>query len=293
MKRFAFGLALLAAGVAHADPHFDALVKAERDFAADAPVIGIAQAFGKHMAPDSVVFRPLPVEGRVAFANSASAPPSPITLEWGPSHAEIAASGDMGYTFGPAVYKAKPGATGPDGKPLPAEPWFTDFFSIWVRNEAGQFFNVLDQGVSDPKTALTDDVVRLGSATPANDATRLPVAETSARLQQLLWADRKLAGALATADADKAFRDMLSADAYLLRDGVGVRKASESTAPQATVPLMQLSAIRMSAAGDLGATAGFGGDEKSPQTYQRAWRWIDGQWKVVVDLTSAPRQPRK
>src|SRR5687768_778941 len=35
------------------DPHFDALVKAERDFAADSPKIGIWQSFAKHFGPDA------------------------------------------------------------------------------------------------------------------------------------------------------------------------------------------------------------------------------------------------
>ena len=39
--------------------------------------------------------------------------------------------------------------------------------------------------------------------------------------------------------------------------------------------------------------AALGGDEKSPQTYQRAWRHVDGAWTVGVDLTSAPRGQKK
>ena len=288
-----FALALAAPfAAAGDDPHFDALIQAERDFAADSPKIGIREAFAKHFGPDAIVFRPGPLEARDYYAKPPTSPPPPITLDWGPSHAEIAASGDLGYTFGPAVYRAKPGATGPDGKPLPAEPWFTDFFSIWVRDESGRFWNVLDQGVADPKTELTDTVVRLGSSKPAAASARVSPATSSARLQQLLRADRLLAAALATDGADAALKDALSPDAYLLRDGGGIIRVADGAPKQEPVPMMDIAAIRLSAAGDLGATAGHGGDAAAPQTYQRAWRWTNGAWKLVVDLTSAKREKK-
>lgn len=288
---FAAALAAISPHVAQAaDAAYDELVAAERAFAADSAPLGVTAAFAKHMAPDAVLYRPTPVEARVVYAKAASAPRPPIALAWGPSHAEIAVSGDMGYTFGPARFDVLEGAEDRDGKPVPASTSYTVFFSIWTRDADGKFVNRLDQGVAYPGKTLATDVVRLGPAQATDVATRATPADTALRLQQLVQADRLLSAALATAGADAALKAARTPDAYVLRDGVGAVPAAQAPVQQKIVGT-ELAAIRLSAAADLGATSGWGGDQKTPYTYQRAWRWTGSEWKVAVDLVAGGPPP--
>ena len=278
-RRFAFACALAfaclvdaapAAVDAEDDPDFAALVAAERAFAAMSPEAGVGAAFRAYMAPDAVLFRPGPVTAAEHYARPAG--PDTILLDWAPERGEIAASGDLGWTVGPALLRPKA---------EPAKSTGTHFFSIWQRNVAGDFRNVLDVGVSHEPVPLPERVSRHG-ARP--DAPALAPGAYAVRLQQLLSADRTLAARLASDDAAAAWRGVASADALVLRNGALPRSGEDARAVIAKLPVMDLASIRLSAAGDLGATAGWGGDPASPHVYQRAWRWEDDRWRVVVDL---------
>jgi ketosteroid isomerase-like protein len=74
--------------------------------------------------------------------------PEGTTLTWTPVHAELAASGDLGYTYGNYVYSAK----NKEGK-LVAN--YGKYTSIWKKQKDGQWKVVVDMGNSspDPKTA--------------------------------------------------------------------------------------------------------------------------------------------
>lgn len=74
--------------------------------------------------------------------------PEGTTLTWTPIKAEMAASGDLGYTYGNYIYTAK----NKDGK-LVAN--YGKYTSIWKKQQDGQWKVMLDMGNSspDPKSA--------------------------------------------------------------------------------------------------------------------------------------------
>lgn len=266
---------LLAAGAVHAgdDPAYDAMVAAERAFARRATEAGVTAAFVEFMAEDSIVFRPNPVPGRAWYAKQ---PKAGFALDWAPAQAEIAASGDLGYTLGPWLLR-------PLGKP-DADPAAGHFFSIWQRGDDGRFRNVLDLGVDHGPQALAAAVDRRGPKT--SGAAPLTPTEATARSQALLLADRDLVSKLTTSDAYAALRAALTPDAIVLRPGVGPRQGPDGVAPFAPLAWCDLAMLRMSAAGDFGTTAGWGGDPKNPYSYARAWRWTEQGWKVAADILS-------
>jgi ketosteroid isomerase-like protein len=113
----------------------DGLASAERSFAADAQTIGLGPAFKKYGSPDAINLggpdRVVFLHGNDEIGDSITDPQSPNTspVNWAPEKAVVAASGDFGITIG-YITRKQPG---PDGKPLPGQP----FFTIWQKDASG------------------------------------------------------------------------------------------------------------------------------------------------------------
>ena len=114
----------------------------EADFAADVAKHG-HDAFITHFADDGVEV----VDGGGFNDKDAmrKQPPWPegTTLTWAPIKAEMAASGDLGYTYGNYIYTAK----NKEGKLVTSYGKYT---SIWKKQKDGQWKVVVDVGNSSP-----------------------------------------------------------------------------------------------------------------------------------------------
>jgi ketosteroid isomerase-like protein len=120
------------------------LVKTEADFCAMAREKGIPAAFAHFIAPDGVLFDVDPQKHRGTDAVAkryGDARPNGL-LTWAPSFADVAESGDLGYTWGRYEYRG----TGPDGQPRTATGYF---LIIWKRQPDGTWRFVIDQGAPD------------------------------------------------------------------------------------------------------------------------------------------------
>lgn len=118
----------------------DDVLAADRAFAAAARKDGARAAFVAFAAPDAIMFRAGvgPVKGHAAIGQAfegATALP-----EWEPEAGEIAASGELAYTWGYFRWTPADGA----GKPLTGS-----YVSIW-RRVGGQWKWVIDLGVPGP-----------------------------------------------------------------------------------------------------------------------------------------------
>ena len=120
------------------------LFKLEANFAADVAKNGHA-AFLTYFADDGVEV----VDGGGFNTKDAMSkqPPWPegTTLTWTPVKAEMAASGDLGYTYGNYVYTAK----NKEGKLVANHGKYT---SIWKKQKNGQWKVVVDMGNSSPES---------------------------------------------------------------------------------------------------------------------------------------------
>jgi ketosteroid isomerase-like protein len=124
-------------------PDSERLVQLEAQFAADVAQHG-HDAFLTHFADDGVEV----VDGG-GFDNLEAMrkqPPWPegTSLTWTPVKAEMAASGDLGYTYGTYVFTAK----NKEGKLVPSYGKYT---SIWRKQKDGQWKVVVDMGNSSPE----------------------------------------------------------------------------------------------------------------------------------------------
>ncbi len=112
-----------------------ALLKADADFAALSEQKGLKEAFLENIDSNGVILRPdvLPIAGADAVDYIIALKDTGYTMLWKPSHAEVAASGELGYTYG--VYQIKPS--------LMDTVLYGTYVSIWKKERDGKWKFVL------------------------------------------------------------------------------------------------------------------------------------------------------
>jgi ketosteroid isomerase-like protein len=120
------------------------LLQTDKDFCALAQQLGVAEAFRTYAAEDAILL-PLgehPVRGRDAIFATMSAGPK-YALTWAPETADVAGSGDLGYTWGQSVVRR----TGEDGRPIVRHG---KYLTVWKRQPDGSWKYVMDIGNPSP-----------------------------------------------------------------------------------------------------------------------------------------------
>jgi ketosteroid isomerase-like protein len=122
----------------------DDVLATDRAFAAAALRDGARAAFVAYAAPDAIMFRPGvgPVKGQAAVG-AAFRERGGATPEWAPEGGDIAASGDLAYTWGYFRWTAGDGS---------GKQWTGNYVSIW-RKFGDQWKWVVDLGVEAPPKA--------------------------------------------------------------------------------------------------------------------------------------------
>ncbi len=141
----------LPAGASTAIPEMNSdkaaaiLLSVDQAFSDRATESDIPTAFLEYAADDAVMYRNgmEPVTGKKAIAALLSGEAG-ARLVWKPLAADIAASGDLGYTRGSFTYHT---AAGEDGSP-PKGPYQGYYVSIWKRQADGSWKWVFDSGVT-------------------------------------------------------------------------------------------------------------------------------------------------
>jgi ketosteroid isomerase-like protein len=119
------------------------LMRVDTEFAARARA-GLSEAFREYAATEaiSLPMGEAPVHGRDAVANSLSALP-PGELNWTPMAADVAQSGDLGYTWGTYIFRARTG----DGQPKVS---YGKYVTVWKRQPDGSWKFIVDIGNTSP-----------------------------------------------------------------------------------------------------------------------------------------------
>jgi ketosteroid isomerase-like protein len=120
------------------------LIEADEAFNTMAQQQGVGDAFLAYSAEDPVLIRQgsMPLIGRSAFHDAFAEGPGPA-LSWEPLRAEIAGSGDLGYTFGRYILRER-GAIKAHGV----------YVSIWKKQADGSWKFVLDGGGTTPREVI-------------------------------------------------------------------------------------------------------------------------------------------
>jgi ketosteroid isomerase-like protein len=253
-------LALLLAMPAVADD-FDGLVAAEQAFAADATARNTREAFLDALASDGLVFAPGPTNGKAVWSARKE---DKNRLEWAPAVAEIAGSGDLGYTSGPWRFT-------PEGSDKPVA--FGYFFTIWRKQAGGEWKVLIDHGVSAAEVPFPEKVLRRGGMGVG------PAPTWKVGVAELRTADIVPAGTLNSR--------MVSGDFLRLRNGQAPDGVAEGDA-YPSMALRQDTGWVISAEGDMAVT--WGGGAGGP-SWIRVWRRPSASdapglgWQLAADLS--------
>lgn len=141
MRALVLPLLVMTPLAPHAADPVAEVIAAERAFAAKAGATTTRTAFLEFLAPDSIMFRPGPVNGLEWFT---ARPEQPGTLEWGPDFVFAAASGDLAYSSGPWRF------VDAEGRAVA----FGHFATIWERQPDGRWKAKLDTGIAHDEMAV-------------------------------------------------------------------------------------------------------------------------------------------
>ena len=145
------------------------LAKEEGKFAAYSVKNGMRAAFLEFFAAQSWLLRREPVDAQDWIRGR---PDPPIVLDWRSQHTILSASRDLGFSTGPSIYhsKADPKAPAAHG----------EFFSVWQKQQNGEWKLFIDHGISHGAGATPDalpttplialDLVAVKPGSPAYDA---------------------------------------------------------------------------------------------------------------------------
>jgi len=280
-------------GLDRTDSALVIMVATERAFSALSVERGMRDAFTHFMAEDGLLFQPLPVNGKQSWSARA---PSPATLIWEPSHAEMAFAGDLGWTTGPWEYRPPRDSTG--APPPPERIAHGHFISVWTSQPDGQWRVVIDKGISHAKPESSLSTVEF-KAKPAH--TWLAGLNNHKSRANLTSSDRRYAR-----DAMKlgaaALDVWATEDVRLNREGDFPVEGRDTARTKLEVApaIMRLRphGARVSLSDDLGYTYGtierapLQGEKPASSTYLHVWRKeADRKWRIAV-IVENPIPPR-
>ena len=281
------------------------LVEAERAFSRTSDEKGIREAFLAWLAPDAIVFRPTPVEGRPVYEKMD--PANPAHLIWEPEVAEIAASGELGYTSGPYRLSPQRGA----------EPTrFGHYVSVWKKQPDGAWRVFLDIGVQHDRPASASPITDVAAPRPEREFEALSLEahgdESGVVAKQMAEFDlavgqrgyRKALAKLATNDVrvyrpgkfpvtgKDRIKDLVPGSAGRVDPPRG------PTSPDARKAYQGRFQVHMAWSGDLAVTFGSSEQTKTNSDVETAsflkiWRkGLSGTWKICLDI-EIPVPPEK
>jgi len=124
----------------------DSLIHIEEAFSKLSEDKGFHTALKSYMASDAtkLVEGHYPIVGSDSIAKIlVSRPDTGVIMTWKPRKADIAASGDLGYTWGDWMFRPKHAKAG--------DTAYGNYFTIWKRQGDGSWKWVLDGGNTTPK----------------------------------------------------------------------------------------------------------------------------------------------
>ena len=121
------------------------LATEEGKFAAYSVKNGMRGAFLEYFAEQSWLLRPEPVDAKAWLR---ARPDPAIVLDWKSQRTILSASGDLGYSTGPWILRSKADANAAAGH--------GQFFSLWQKQQNGEWKVFIDHGISHGPTATPD-----------------------------------------------------------------------------------------------------------------------------------------
>lgn len=260
-------------------PSVQQVVDAENGFAALSKEKNTKAAFLSNLAPDGIVFsQGSPVNGISLWEKR---PENNSLLFWWPVFADVASSGDFGYTTGP--YEVSKDRSNP-------EPGAFGYYStVWKKNERGEWKVAIDMGIAFQKKEEVIPELHTTSnlLTGSKKSTR-------AGGKTLLEVDKSYINQLNA--SSKSFEEVaLSKEARLHRTGSWPYLTPAAIqAMNETNKKFQFEQLGggVATSNDLGycygkvkvALSEGGNSRELNLNYLRVWKKEAGEWKIVLDV---------
>lgn len=264
MKHFLFLAGLLGLLSAGAQSSLQPMIAAENAFAATSVQQNTRDAFLAYMDTSAIMFQKNAFTK--AYPEWQAREKRPGLLDWKPVVAEIAASGDWGFTTGPWTFRA--GAT----DTVSARG---HFFTIWHRQPDGQWKFLFDCG-SDGGTEPLAVLYPFQAEKRRGDESTLLLVDSAYN-------------ALLGTNSHAAHQSFLSVTSLLCRNGQPYaltpgQQAKWIKALPATIE-GRVAGRLVAPSGDLAlvyGTTSKGGSGTEP--FVRLWRYEPGGWRLAVEL---------
>jgi hypothetical protein len=269
-NRFFFYALLFVCIDTYSQKGIDGLINAEKSFAAYSVAHSTKEAFLKFLDSAGIIFdNGKPVNGIETWNKREK---RPGVLNWRPQFAEIAESGDFGYTSGPWTFQNN------STDSVVARGQYT---TVWHINKNGEWKFLIDLGVSNTPANSSTDVKKINVAKQFFGTGAIP------HVAPVVNAENSFLKLYSKSKA-KAYKKYVSTESILNRNGY--LPATTSTDKNKLIELTSSSILYkmegwgMSENMDMGYVFGTTIINGKTDNYMRIWRWEKGGWKIVTEV---------
>lgn len=264
-----------------------AIVTAEREFAASVRARGERDGFLEWLAPTGILFRPGPVLG-VEYQQARPAGWNGL-LDWRPVRAAISADGKLGWSTGPWTFRRDSTQESADAH--------GEYMSVWRLQADGRWKVVLDGGIRHPAPPAAEPAVTYSGPMQAPGLGSRPLAAR----KSLYEADAGFARVAAAEGVPAALRRFATDDVIALRDGSfrlsGRDGALASLEGRESRARLLSTAQYIATSGDLGYTYGSwvtdAGAAPDSAWYVHVWhRGPAASWRLAAELVMPVPKPK-
>lgn len=234
---------------------------------------GINAGLIEYLAPDGVMFFPEAANARERWK---MLPLSSATMIWNPVWIDVSSNGALAYSIGNSVYRE-------NGQDDPIA-FYGHYISIWSRQRDGEYRAVLDAGINHEKPALAPtDWKSPADSGKEKNAKKISAADSSVGFYQT--AEQQ--------GSDKAYKEYLADDVYLLRDGkqpfigkkaaLGFLKQSKSNIKFARRKSF-IEAADLAHVFNIYTITDKAGTEIERGNFIQVWKLRGDKWQIVADV---------
>jgi ketosteroid isomerase-like protein len=255
--------------------NLQSMVNAERSFSKLAETKNTRDAFLANLNEQSLAFQQGQPSNAKAKWESATA--GPEWLYWLPSYADISASGDFGFTYGPWSYRSNKTVEAPEAT--------GHFITVWKKQSDNTWKIAIDVGVSHEAYEVNGHPIKTSAiATPAAKILKVTAKTDLQHTQQVFNESVKK-------DPVKTYTQWASKEITYFREGSLPMTSTTVAVKDLALSTFTTIDVQVSSAGDLGFTYGTitraTTDGTSPKKigFVQIWKKEDGKnWKLVLDF---------
>jgi len=262
------------------------IISSENNFAKAATDMNVKKAFLANLDSAGRIFNGAKNYNGIA-AYSKGAENNNELLAWYPTIAQVASSGDLGFTSGPFTYSAKR---------VDTVIAYGYYFTVWKRDKTGQFKVMLDGGVShelNHSPLFSKPEAKLQNAKDLKTCIAPSINKAALNFKTAEMAFNTLADA----DPAKAYQTYLNSKARLLRNNSLAQQDKNADLVAISKEHVKgyhftQDSFGVSQSNDLAYTYGSvmvtlnNSTEKPAGFYIRVWQFINNEWKIIADEVS-------